>query len=80
MRITIEIEDGAVRATHNQESELGPGEATNVGGPPAELVQLLGARPGPAPRAARGDEEEAINAGGPPEDLLRALAVPRRPA
>jgi hypothetical protein len=69
MRITIEIEDGAVRAAHAQGT--GPHEATDVGGPPAELVKLLGARPGPqtAGRGAGG----AVNVGGPPEELLRAL-------
>lgn len=75
MRIIIEIENGAVRATQEQES--GPREVTNVGGPPAELVQLLGARPRPAPRAARDDDGQAVNAGGPPADLLRTLAAPQ---
>jgi hypothetical protein len=72
MRITIEIEDGAMRATHTQGAESH--EAANAGGPPAELLLLLGARPTLSLQAA-GDH--AVNVGGPPEDLLRALAAPK---
>jgi hypothetical protein len=72
MRITIEIEDGAVRATHSEGT--GQREAANAGGPPAELLQLLGARPRLALQAAA---EGPVNVGGPPEELLRALAAPQ---
>lgn len=73
MRITIEIEDGAVKAVQSQGA--GPGEVTNAGGPPAELVQLLGARPAPRPAAA--PDGAAVDVGGPPEELLRALGTTR---
>jgi hypothetical protein len=71
MRITIEIEDGAVRASHDQGTQQPA--AANAGGPPADLLQLLGARPALARKAAA---DEAVNVGGPPEELLRALAGP----
>jgi hypothetical protein len=70
----IEIEDGAVRATHEQGA--GPHEVANAGGPPAELVQLLRASPGPAAQTVKSREAEVVNVGGPPEDLLRALGAP----
>jgi hypothetical protein len=73
MRITIEIEDGAVKAVQSQGA--GPGEVTNAGGPPAELVQLLGARPALAPQPAAAPDGAAVDVGGPPEELLRALGV-----
>jgi hypothetical protein len=75
MRIIIEIEDGAVRATHVHGTEQR--EAANAGGPPAELLQLLAARPALATGASK--TGAAVNVGGPPEDLLAALGAPRRP-
>lgn len=74
MRITIEIEDGAVRSTHDQGAMQR--EAANAGGPPADLVQLIGMRPGLSAQASGGREADAVNVGGPPDDLLRALAAP----
>lgn len=74
MRITIEIEDGAVRTAQVQTNEP-TGAATNTGGPPAELVQLLGARPASVQRVAATPADNAVNVGGPPEELLRALGA-----
>ncbi|NTU86274.1 MAG: hypothetical protein HGA45_44260, partial [Chloroflexales bacterium] len=59
MRIIIEIEDGAVRATR-EEGAAAP-EAVNVGGPPAELLRLLGAQPRPLAGATGSDQGAAVN-------------------
>lgn len=82
MRIIIEIEDGAVRASHSQgagQDGAGQQGAVNAGGPPAELLQLLAPRLAPPAQAAAGSAGAAVDVGGPPAELLRALAArPRR--